>query len=92
VITETAVIADIDAILIKLKGDLDKVRAVADKVDNQIDAIDREFFVKVIPGLGPLATIVTELANGLDAIIDAMDDVADGLASVKTQPTAVTTP
>jgi hypothetical protein len=87
--TQAAVIADIDTILSRLKTDLDKVRAVSDSVDAKIDSIDKEFFLKVIPGLAPLATIVTEIANGLDAMIDALDTVADGLASVKTTPPTI---
>jgi len=91
-ITESAAIQDIDSILVKLKTDLDKVRVVADKVDKQIQSVGNEFFVKIVPGLEPLAQVGLNIASGLDAMIDALDDVADGLASVSSVVPPTTVP
>jgi methyl-accepting chemotaxis protein len=84
--TQAAVVQDIETVLTTLAAKLDKVRAVSDKVNAEIQKVDSEFLVKVIPGLEPIATVVADIAQGLDQAIDALDTIADGLASLK--PTA----
>jgi len=87
--TQAAVVADIETVLTKLADDLDKVRSVSDKVNTEIQKVDSEFLVKVIPGLEPIATVVADIAAGLASAIDALDTIADGLASLKAaSPTA----
>jgi hypothetical protein len=81
--TQSAVVADIETVLTKLAQDLDKVRAVSDKVNAEIQKVDSEFLVKVIPGLEPIATVVADIAGGLASAIDALDTIADGLAALK---------
>lgn len=79
--TEATVVADIDSILAKLAADLDKVRAVADKVNTDLQGVEKNILVHLIPGLEPLITVVAEIAGGITTVIDALDDVADGLAA-----------
>jgi capsule polysaccharide export protein KpsE/RkpR len=87
--TQATVVADIETVLTKLAADLDKVRSVSDKVNTEIQKVDSEFLVKVIPGLEPIATVVADISAGLASAIDALDTIADGLASLKAaSPTA----
>jgi hypothetical protein len=73
--------SDIDTVLVKLAATLDKVRGWSDKINADIQKVDQEFLVKVIPGLEPIATVVAEISTGLTAMVDALDTIADGLAA-----------
>jgi hypothetical protein len=87
--TQAAVVADVDAALVKIAASLDKVRDWTDKINTDIQKVDQEFLVKVIPGLEPIATVVAEISTALTACVDALDTIADGLAALKapTPPT-----
>jgi hypothetical protein len=87
--TQSAVVSDVDAALVKIAASLDKVRGWTDKINADIQNVDHEFLVKVIPGLEPIATVVAEISTALTAAVDALDSIADGLASLKpAAPTA----
>jgi hypothetical protein len=81
--TQSAVVQDIDEAFVKIAASLDKVRGWTDKINADIQKVDQEFLVKIIPGLEPIATVVAEISTALTACIDALDNIADGLAAVK---------
>lgn len=83
--TQAAVVEDIDAVIVKLAASLDKVRGWTDKISADIQKVDQEFLVKVIPGLEPIATVVAEITTAMTAVVDALDNIADGLAASKAQ-------
>lgn len=90
---ETAVVADIDSILVKSAAALDKARSFVDGIDAKVQAFGKEKLVTLaeeLTGTGPLAAIVLEIANGLDSFVDALATIADGVAANagKTLPSA----
>lgn len=80
-ITPNEAVQDIDAVLVKLAANLDKIRGWSDRINADIQKVDQEFLIKVIPGLGPIATVVAEISTSLTAMVDALDNIADGLAA-----------
>jgi uncharacterized protein YoxC len=94
---EATAVKDVDSVLTQLATDLDKVRAFTDKINASVQKLQGDFVIKVaekFPEVQPVVTLIVDITQGFDALIDALDDVSDGLRSVnaKTLPQAATGP
>jgi hypothetical protein len=86
---------NIPELLAKIKAPVDQARAIADKVDAAMLALEKNWLGKVIehlPGLASWVSAGEAAVAGLHALIDAIDGVVDAYAAPAATAAATTLP